>query len=177
MRILLPLALLVAVTLACVLPAVAEDAPNADAKKDPATVTLKDLAWMVGSWSEAEGPSVFSEAWMPAQGDAMVAASHWTIQGKTRMYELNVIEQTPKGLVIHVRHFHRGVVPWEAEATGPVSWPLKSLEGQHVIFEHPTRAWPKRLEYRRSGKTLEGRLTGTENGVAKQIPFSFRLRE
>ena len=157
--------------------ALAEDAPKAVPKKEGAAVTLKDLAWMVGSWSEASGPSIFSETWMPAQGDAMTGAVHWTIQGKTRMYELTVIEQTPKGLVIHVRHFNPGLVPWAAEAKGPVTWPLKELRGQHVIFEHPTRAWPKRLEYKRDGDVMSGRLSGVENGKPNVLPFTFRLRK
>jgi len=156
---------------ACVAVVSAEDEPAAP-RHAP---TLADLAWMTGAWVEKEGPSVFTETWSAPSGDAMVAASHWAVEGKTRMYELCVIEQTGQGPVLHVRHFHRGVQPWEQEKAGPISWPLKSLEGQHVIFEHPTRAWPKTMEYRRTGDVLEGRLVGVENGMPKQIPFSFHL--
>ena len=154
--------------------ALAEDAPVP--VKDAAP-TLADLAWLTGAWSETEGPSVFSEVWGAPLGDAMVAASHWSIGGKTRMYELVVIEQTEAGLVLHVRHFHRGVIPWPSENDGPMSWPLKSLDGQHVVFEHPTRAWPKVMEYRRVGKILEGRLAGAEQGRPKEIPFRFALQD
>ena len=92
------------------------------------------------------------------------------------MYELMSVEQTKDGLVIHVRHFGTGLVPWKSEANGPVSWPLKSLKGRHAIFEHPTRAWPKRLEYHREGDVMRARLSGVEHGKPKEIPFTLRLR-
>lgn len=173
MRILsLLLSVCVVVAVWWLVPAVADEEPAAKAKEP----TLKDLAWMVGAWQEAEGPSVFSETWMPAQGEAMAGVAHWTIQGRTRMYELTVIEQTADGIVIHVRHFGAGLVPWASEAKGPITWPLKSLKGQHAVFEHPTRAWPKRLEYKRDADTMQARLTGTEGGKPKVIPIAFRLR-
>ena len=117
MRILLPLILLAVLVSAFVLhPAAAEDAPQAGPKKAQAKTTLADLAFLVGSWTETEGPSVFAETWLPAQGDAMAGVAHWTIQGRTRMYEMMSIEQGAEGLVLHVRHFHRGLVPWPSEA-------------------------------------------------------------
>jgi hypothetical protein len=155
----------------------AKDVPKADAKKKDAKVpTLKDLAWMAGAWAESEGPSVFTETWHAGQGDAMAGVAHWTISGRTRMFELMSIETTASGLVLNVRHFHKGLVPWPSEVKGPITWPLKSLDGKHAVFEHPTRAWPKRMEYHRKGDVLAGRLSGMENGRPKEIPFTFRLQ-
>jgi len=150
----------------------ADDDPVKKEKK--AVPTLKDLAWMTGTWVEAEKTSVLTEIWGEPQGDAMVGHDHWTFGGKTRMLELIAIEQTAQGLVLNVRHFSRGLVPWEAEKDGPLSWPLKSLEGQRVVFEHPTRAWPKRMEYHRQGDVLSGKLSGVENGKPNVIPFRFK---
>lgn len=146
------------------------------AKKESKVPTLEDLAWMTGTWVEAEKTSVFTEIWGAPQGDAMVGHDHWTVGGKTRMVELTSIEQTAEGLVLHVRHFGRGMTVPASEKAGPMSWPLKSLEGQRVVFEHPTRAWPRRMEYHRTGDVLKGRLSGVENGKPNVIPFRFKLQ-
>jgi hypothetical protein len=152
----------------------AEDEPaGKEAKPVP---TLKDLAWLEGRWQEAQEGSLFTEVWGRAQGDAMVGYDHWTIGGKTRMLELMAIEQTEEGLVLRIRHFGRGLVMPKSEADGPISWPLLSLEGQKVVFEHPTRAWPKRMEYERQGDVLTGRLSGVEDGKPNAIPFRFERR-
>jgi hypothetical protein len=149
----------------------AEEEPDKEAKNVP---TLQDLTWLTGTWVEADGRSVLTEVWSAPQGDAMVGHDHWTVGGKTRMLELLAIEQTAQGLVLNLRHFHKGLVPWDAEKNGPLSWPLKSLEGQSVVFEHPTRAWPKRMEYHRKGDVLAGKLSGIENGKPNVIPFHFK---
>jgi hypothetical protein len=152
----------------------ADDEPEGkEAKPVP---TLKDLAWLEGTWVEAEQGSVFTEIWSGAQGDAMVGHDHWTVGGKTRMYELMAIEQTEEGLALRIRHFGRALVIPKSEQDGPMSWPLLSLEGQKVVFEHPTRAWPKRMEYERKGADLMGRLSGVENGKPNAIPFHFKKR-
>ena len=151
----------------------AEEKGAKEGKKVP---TLKDLAWLTGTWVEASGASVLTEVWSAPQGDAMVGHDHWTVGGKTRMLELLAIEQTEQGLVLRLRHFDKGLVPWKAEKDGPISWPLKSLKGQRVVFEHPTRAWPKRMEYHRKGDVLTGKLSGVENGKPNAIPFRFELR-
>jgi len=152
----------------------AEEPPVKDAKaKAP---TLQDLAWLTGTWVEADKGSVLTEIWGAPQGDAMVGHDHWTVGGKTRMVELIAIEQEASGLVLKIRHFGHNLAPWPQEKDGPMAWPLKSLKGQSVVFEHPTRAWPKRMEYHRKGEVLTGKLSGVENGKPNAIPFHFKLR-
>lgn len=146
------------------------------AKKETKVPTLNDLAWLTGTWVESDRGSVLTEIWGAPQGDALVGHDHWTVGGTTRMYELIAIEQTEQGLVLKVRHFSKDLVPWKAEKDGPMTWPLKSLVGQKVVFEHPTRAWPKRMEYERKGDVLTGQLSGIENGKPNAIPFRFALQ-
>ena len=92
----------------------------------------------------------------------MVGHDHWTLGGKTKMVEIVMIEMEKSGPVLKIRHFGRNLAPWPQEKDGPLSWPLKSLEGRSVVFEHPTRAWPKRMEYHRKGNALSGKLSGVE---------------
>ena len=152
----------------------AEDEPVG--KEAQPVPTLKDLAWLEGTWEEAQQGSVFTEVWSAALGDAMIGHDHWTVGGKTRMYELMAIEQSEEGLVLRIRHFGTGLVIPKSELDAPMSWPLSSLEGQKVVFEHPTRAWPKRMEYEREGDVLTGKLSGIENGKPNAIPFRFKKR-
>ncbi|MDJ0520481.1 MAG: DUF6265 family protein [Planctomycetota bacterium] len=158
----------------CVGVGLADEAAKKEAKKVP---TLKDLTWLTGTWRETSGSMVLTEVWNAPQGDAMVGMDHMTVGGKTRMFELLAIEQTEQGLVLNLRHFGKGLRIPDAEKDGPMSWPLKSLEGSKVVFEHPTRAWPKRMEYERQGDVLLGRLSGVENGKPNAIPFRFERQK
>ena len=153
----------------------ADDKPASE--KEKKVPTLEDFAWLTGTWVEDHKGSVLTEVWGAPQGDAMVGHDRWTIRGKTRMYELIAIEQTKEGIVLRLRHFSKGLVPWKAERDGPVSWPLKSVTQNSAVFEHPTRAWPKRMAYHRKGDVLIGKLSGVENGKPNAIPFRFELRK
>jgi hypothetical protein len=162
-----------------VLLAVLSVAVGVRAEEEPVTkegAAIEALAWLTGTWVEVDDTSVFTEVWGPPQGDAMIGHDHWTVGGVTRMVELIAVERAATGLVMRLRHFGRGLVPSPAEKDGPMEFPLKSLEGTKVVFEHPTRAWPRSMTYERKGDELIGSLAGVENGKPSEIPFHFKLR-
>jgi len=144
------------------------DAP----KTETATVTVKDLAWMSGRWLRKQGKDDLEETWSPPLGDTAMGMFRWNRDGKTWMYELMSIETEDSGLVFHLRHFGKQLKPWEEDE--PLTYPLKSLKPNEVVFEHPTESDPKRFVYRREGDRLFVRLE-PEDAAAKVDEFEFTL--
>jgi hypothetical protein len=107
-------------------------------------------------------------------GDTAMGMFRWNREGKTWMYELMSVETEAEGggLVFRLRHFGRGLTPWEKD--GPLTYPLKSMTTDSVVFEHPTKSDPKRFVYRRDGDRLFVRLEPDDAG-AKVDEFEFTL--
>jgi hypothetical protein len=152
-----------------------EPAPSAGGTVKEAT--LADLAWLAGRWRSQDGGEVFDETWLPAEGDAMAAVSRSVEGGKTGLYELSAIERTDAGLVLRIRHFGPGVAPWASESGETPSWPLARRGAREATFEEPSRAFPRRIVYRREkgagADVLVARLEGERGG--KPATMEFRL--
>jgi hypothetical protein len=144
--------------------------------KKPAA-TLADLAWLEGSWRSTDGKEIFDEIWTGPEGGSMAAVSRSVEDGRTGMYELSTIETTPTGPVLRIRHFGAGLEPWKSEAAGTPSWPLAKLAGKEVLFEDPSRDFPRSILYRREtgkdGDVLVARLEGKRGD--KPVEMEFRL--
>jgi len=77
--------------------------------KEPARSKIAEFSWLTGYWRfEAEG-AVWEDIWSAPEGDSLVAMSRWVQRGKTRLYELIVIEEEEDGMVLRLRHFSRGL--------------------------------------------------------------------
>jgi hypothetical protein len=141
-----------------------------------AKATVEDLAWLAGNWVHGEGDEAFHETWLPPAGGSLVGASRDVSHGKTTLVELSTIETAADGaLVLYIRHFGAGLVPWKSEAAGPVRMPLASSKKGEAVFEDPERDFPKRLTYRAGkGDTLEALLEGTRGGAPMNMEFRFR---
>jgi hypothetical protein len=134
---------------------------------------IGDLAWMEGAWRHAEGEDSFDETWTGAAGGTMAAVSREISHGKIKMYELSTIEATPEGLVLRIRHFDEGLVPWKSEADGPGSWPLVSCADKEAAFENPAKDFPRKITYRREKDALVAKLEGQMKD--KPVQMEFRL--
>lgn len=154
-----------------------EDAPPAPAP-DAADVApaqeLADLAFLVGRWRSVQGAAVWEESWSPAEGDAMVAVTRWVQAGRTRLYEVSAIEARAEGIVLSLRHFGPGLVPWASEKDGALTWQLTCVEGTSATFASPDRPFPRRVVYTlREDGHLEARLEGVQNDEEVSMAFDF----
>ncbi len=110
----------------------AED-PAPEVKK-PVPGKLEDLAFMTGCWKATHWGGEMDECWSAPVGDNMMASYRFIKDGKVQFYEFLVIEQTPEGLYLRLKHFNKGLIGWEEKDKSLVS-PLTSLEKNKAVFD------------------------------------------
>jgi hypothetical protein len=142
---------------------------------------LSDLAWLSGTWRhQGEAGSFEEETWSAVSADAMVGMYRMASEGRVGLYELMSIELegppggapanydgpgipgqergTPQRLVFRLRHFERGLKPWDSEAEGPLTFQVTRLAENEVVFENPASEFPREIVYRRAGDVMTVRL-------------------
>jgi hypothetical protein len=137
-------ATIVALTLALGLSAAAQGTRPA------ARGTLKELAWLAGTWRGSNGPVTFEEHWTPAAGGAMLAVSR-TMQGpRMAAFEfLRIVERD-------------GTLVYIAQPNGrpPTEFTLTAVTADSATFENPAHDFPKMIRYSRRGDgSLEARVS------------------
>jgi len=168
----------------------------APADATPSPSPLDDLAWLAGTWlQEDETGLLMEETWSAPRADAMVGMLRMAQRGKVNLYELMSIELegpagsaggplipgqepgaggAPQRLVLRLRHFHRGLAPWEAEKDGPLTFSVLRLQPNEVVFEDPARDFPNRVLYRRDGDLLTIRLISSSPATREDLEFKLK---
>ena len=161
----------------------------------PATSALDELAWLSGTWRhEDETGALDEETWSSPRADAMVGMFRMAQRGHVSLYELMSIELegppgaaegplipgqepaaggAPQRLVLRLRHFQRGLVPWESEKEGPITFYGQGLKLNEVVFEDLTRDFPRQVAYRRDGDKLKIRLVSA-TPARKDLEFEMK---
>lgn len=136
---------------------------------------VADLAWLAGRWrSSAEGgEDGWEETWGPPAADSMTGMSRLLVKGKTKLYEFMVIEEEPDGLVFRMFHYNRGLVGWDSEKEGPLTYSAAELSGRRVVLRNPKKEFPRDIVYERTEEGLEVQLKGTRDGEAATVTFRF----
>ncbi|HEY6301905.1 MAG TPA: DUF6265 family protein [Terriglobales bacterium] len=117
--------------------------------KPIADVALTDLAFISGhNRGEYEG-GIVDEHWSEPAGDSMMGMYRYIKNGKVQVYELIVIEQTVKGLVLHLWHFNPGL---GAREEREVLIYLVHFTSGEAVFERPDKSAP--ITYRAIGSTV-----------------------
>lgn len=143
------------------------------ASPTPATVTLADLSFITGLWRAEFGGGLGEEHWSPSSGDSMVGTFRFVKDGKAALYEFMLIEQTPNGLVLKLKHFNPGLIGWEEKAQVH-SYPLIEFRKGLAVFEQADKK--SRLTFRRTAKdALLVLLEQTHDGKQDSEEFSFKL--
>lgn len=113
--------------------------------QSPSAVTLADLSFITGLWRADWNGGVGEEHWSAASGDSMMGTFRFVKDGKGRFYELMLIEQTPDGPVLSLKHFNAGLVGWEDKAQ-VYSFHLVNYGETAAVFELENKS--SRLTYR-----------------------------
>ena len=108
---------------------------------------IQDLAFISGSWRGGVAGGMFDEEWSLPSSDSMMGTFRYMENGAVKFYEFMVIEATPAGPVLRLRHFDPGLVAWE-EKEGALSLPVSSFSEKQVVFSSPDSS--VRLTYQRS---------------------------
>ncbi len=114
--------------------AMAQDAPAAAAAKKPVPGTLQDLAFLAGCWKTTHWGGEMDECWSAPLGDNIQCMYRFVKDGKVQFYEFIVIEQTPEGLYLRLKHFNKGLIGWE-EKEKSIGGPLTALGKNKATFD------------------------------------------
>jgi hypothetical protein len=139
---------------------------------DTSKIRLDALSFMVGHWRGEMGDSIAEEFWSPPSGDNMMCMFRQVKDGKAVFYEMLLIETTPDGLVMRLKHFNPGLVGWE-EKNEVYSYPLASFQKNDAVFERPDKK--TRLRYQgTSPDSLVATLVRTVDGkpVAEEFLYA-----
>ena len=134
--------------------------------------TVKDLAFMSGTWVQKSEWGDLEEFWSQPNGESMISSFRCVKDGKALFYEFVVIELEEGLPVMKMRHFNRASIAWE-EKEKPLLFPLISLKGKLAVFEMKDQS--VRLSYQ---LITENKLSVVleekdKNGQPKKDIFNF----
>ena len=112
---------------------------------------VQDLAFITGHWQGGVAGGMFDEQWSPPSADSMMGMFRYTESGAVKFYEFMVIEATPAGPVLRLRHFDPGLIAWE-QKEGALSLPVSSFTEKQVVFSNADGS--VRLTYRRTSSDM-----------------------
>lgn len=125
--------------------------------------SIKDLAWMTGSWSgkQADG-MVIEENYSSPDGGVIMGTSRMVVDGKAVHKEFISLEETEDGgLVMNL------ILP-----NRKASFKLTEVKGERSVWEDPANAFPSKIIYSKKDKdTLVARLEGKPNGKDQSMEF------
>jgi len=140
---------------------VADAAPS-----DPNRVTLSDLSFVTGLWHAEWDGGLGEEHWGTPSGGSMIGTFRFVKNGKAQFYELMLIEETPDGLVLRLKHFNAGLIGWEEKAQ-VYSYPLVKYGRGLAVFERVEKK--SRLTYQQRSKSTLSVLLEESHGDKQNI--------
>lgn len=95
---------------------------------------VADMAWVEGKWQgEAFGGEI-EEIWSAPDGGSMMGMFRLVDDGKVAFYELMIISEVDKTLVLRLKHFNEDLIGWE-EKDDSVEFPLVKMTKDKVWFD------------------------------------------
>ncbi len=114
-------------------PVIAQHTIKLDGKASP-KASLKDVAWIAGSWKGEAFGGITEEVWTAPLGDSMMGSFKLVVDGKVQFYELCQIREENGSLVLRLKHFNGDLTAWE-EKNETVDFLLVKLEKDAAYFE------------------------------------------
>lgn len=150
--------------------------PSTRADLPPARKTspLEQYAWLTGHWAGVADGSSVEEHWSPPLGDSMVGMFRSVSgDGRTKFYELMVIEMEGDQTVLRLIHYSRGMLRWEDEDK-PVSYRLAPSPEGELVFVNPRADRARNITYRKTGEnSLLLHLEGYRGGKRTVTEFTY----
>lgn len=142
----------------------------------PVLKDIKDLSFMSGKWITKSEWGDMEENWSEPMGNSMMCAYRCVKDGKVVFYEFIVIEQSPTGPVMKLRHFSPGNIGWE-EKDKPYEYPLMFLESDRARFERPDKKTALTFHRTAKDKMLVTLERQDKDGKWVQDEFNYTLSE
>ncbi len=128
---------------------------------------MSDLAWLEGTWVADANGTRTEERWTSPAGGAMLGTGRTLRAGRMVAFEFLRIVARPDGVVYIAQPGGRP----------PTEFALTSGGSGLAVFENPAHDFPKRLSYRRTGRTLLVEVEGAEKGKPLRDVYEFTLAD
>jgi hypothetical protein len=119
-----------------------------------AACALKDLAWMSGSWRNAETPDRAQERWSLAPDGVLMGLAWEFPPGKSGYAEIMTIRADGEAISMYLRHFDGGLSKAWEERDAPMLFTASACARDTVTFDGQREHAGEHISYRRSGDKL-----------------------
>src|SRR5688500_13186401 len=117
---------------------------------------VEDLAWMAGDRSQARMGGSVREVWIGPEGGMLLGMNLTTKSRQMANWEFMRIGPMADGRLAFFAH---------PAGQPAATFPLKSLEGERVVFEDPAHDFPQRVIYwRKPDGAIGARIEGVMDG-------------
>ena len=94
---------------------------------------LADVAWLAGHWQGEAFGGQTEEIWSAPAGGSMMGSFRLVAAGEVQFYELEIIRQVGKTLILQLKHFNADLTGWE-EQDETIDFPLVKIEPDALYF-------------------------------------------
>lgn len=98
---------------------------------------LENISWISGNWKSEAFGGLTEENWSKPSGGSMMATFKLINDGKVSFYEIIIIREVNKTLILQLKHFNNDLKGWETKDE-TIDFPLKEITANKVIFEGMT---------------------------------------
>lgn len=163
----------------------AEDARKAADSQDSTSVSqagtvapisgakLEDLSFLTGKWRVSKDGETTEEIWGGVQGDSIVGHCHSVQNSKSTLYELIAVLKVGNELVMRIKHFKSGFVPWDEKAE-PGDLNLIKVAKNEATFKNQSKDTVT-IQYKRTDDKLTADVTVLRNGQSKRFSSAYQL--
>lgn len=148
-------------------------AKNATKNASALRADLRKFSFLTGTWRASDAKETTEEIWGAVQGDSIVGHCQSVSSGKSTLYELMVILKSGDNVVMRIKHFKEGFVPWTEEAEAG-DFKLIKLNENEMIFQNE-KPEQVTVSYKRNGAQLEASVKVLKNGKSNNFPFTYKL--
>ncbi|RIV46472.1 DUF6265 family protein [Flagellimonas pelagia] len=129
------------------------------------SASLKEVAWIEGSWSGEAFGGTAEEIWSAPLGDSMMFVFRLVNDNKVSFYEVGHIQQLENSLILQLKHFDGNLKGWE-DKIETIDFKLVKLEKNKVYFEGLTMELVDKNH-------MNVYVLIEENGEAEEILFAY----
>ena len=139
---------------------------------------LTDIAWLAGSWRGQMSGGKIEEVWTPAEGGVMMGMFRMVnAKGQASFYEFQIIENTPDGVRLRIKHFNRAMKGQETPEKF-ADFKLSRSSSDEAFFESDEEDAKVTLLYKRLPKgrlNIDFHKVIKSTGKEQKMVFAFEL--
>ena len=137
------------------------------------TTKSPSFSFLTGTWHTKHEWGDMTEIWSTEESGNLMCTFRCMNGDKVIFYEWIIIESSPEGPVMKLRHFNPGSIAWE-DKENPHTYHLLSLGDNKCVFENESKS--TRITYERASPTeLLSFLERTdETGKVEKVTFDYK---